>query len=97
MSDPLVGPKKLELLARKRLEDALYQLNLATVERQEIEEDYRARTIPSPDGDYAFRRALRAESGARLTYLRVSKILEDMVSHSKIPREDVPKVKKASR
>ena len=96
MSDPLVGPKKLELLARKRLEDALYQLNLATVERQEIEEDYRARTIPSPDGDYAFRRAIREESEARLTYLRLSKILENLVLHGKIPIEDDLKVKRAS-
>jgi hypothetical protein len=96
MSEGSSGSEKVEGLWRKRLEDALYQLNLATLRRQEIQ-DLRACNITSPEGGYAFRQALRAESGARLTYLRVSKILEDMVSHSKIPSEDVPKVKKASR
>jgi hypothetical protein len=60
MSDTLSGRERIEVLGRKRLEDTRDQLNLATLQRQEAQQDYRARAIPSPDGGFSFRNALRA-------------------------------------
>jgi hypothetical protein len=74
---------------RKLLKDALHQLNSATLHLREVQEDYRSRAIPFPDGDLAFRQALRAETEARREYMSVAMTLHDLVLHGKIP---APKV-----
>jgi hypothetical protein len=94
---PLSRPE-IEAMWRKRLKDALHQLNSATLQVQEIEEEYRSRAIPSPDGDHAFRRALRTETEARREYMSVLMTLQNLVVRGKIPSENAleEKSKRAS-
>jgi hypothetical protein len=85
------GPEGIAVLWRKRLKDALYQLNSATLHLREVQEDYRSRAIPFPDGDLAFRKALMAEVKARREYMRVATTLHEFLMHGKIPSEGDPK------
>ena len=89
MEDTLSEPEVA--LLRKRLNGALDRLNSATLQVQEVLQDYRSGAIPSPDGDLAFRKALRAETEARREYMRVAMALQDLVVHGKIPMEGVAK------
>jgi hypothetical protein len=91
MGDSRSGPESIAVQWRKRLQDALHQLNSATLHLREIQQDYRSGAIPSPDGDLAFRQALRAETEARREYMRVAMALQDLVVHGKIPMEGVAK------
>jgi hypothetical protein len=93
MSDTLSEREGLTDLYRKQLNDALEQLHSATLSVQKILQDYRSRVIPSPDGDYGLRQALKTESGARFEYMRVAMILHDLALHGKVPTERGPKVK----
>jgi hypothetical protein len=87
------GPEGLAVLWRKRLKDALHQLNSATLHLREVQEDYRSRAIPFPDGDLAFRQALKVESDARRDYMTVAMALQNLVLHGKVPStEGVAKV-----
>ena len=79
------------VLLRKRLNDALHQLNSATLHLREVQQEYRSRSIPSPDGGLAFRQALRAETQARHEYMRVAMILHELLMHGTIPSEGDPK------
>jgi hypothetical protein len=79
-------------LWRKQLKDALEQLNSATLNVQKILDDYRSGVIPSPNGGYGLRQALKTESGARSEYMRVAMVLHDLALHGKVPPEG-PKVK----
>jgi hypothetical protein len=87
------GPEGIAVLWRKRLKDALYQLNSATLHLREVQEDYRSRAIPFPDGDLAFRKVLMAEAKARREYMRVATALHEFLMHGKIPSEGDPKAK----
>jgi hypothetical protein len=41
--------------------------------------------VPTPDGHYAYQRALRAEGEARAEYQRVLKIVHDLVLDGQLP------------
>ncbi len=84
---------EIEALLRERLKDALHQLNSATLHVQEVQQEYRARAVPSPDGDHAFRRALRRETVARREYMSVLITLQSLVLHGTIPSENPSKEK----
>ena len=91
MGDTRSAPEGIAVLWRKRLQDAFHQLNSATFHVQEVQQDYRSRAVPSPDGDLAFRIALRAETAARREYMRVAIILHEFIMHGTIPSEGDPK------
>ena len=91
MEDTLSEPEVA--LLRKRLNDAWDRLNSATLQVQEVQQDYNSRAIPSPDGDLAFRKALRAETEARREYMSVAMAVHDKIMHSEIPTEGVGKVR----
>jgi hypothetical protein len=76
-------------LLRKQLTDALEELNSATLQAQGVFQEYRSRAIPSPDGDLAFRKALRAETEARREYMRVVMAVHAKIMHSENPTEGV--------
>jgi hypothetical protein len=92
MSDTRSGPEGIAVPWRKRLQDALHQLNSATLQLQVVLQDYGSRATPSPDGDLAFRKALRAETEARHEYMKVAMTIQDLVLHGKIPTEGVAEV-----
>jgi hypothetical protein len=89
MEDTLSAPERV--LLREQLKDALKKVNSATLHVQEVLQDYRSGTIPSPDGDLAFRKALRAETGARRAYMSVVMAVHHKIKHSDIPAEGVVK------
>ena len=92
MSDAPSGFDGIAVQWRKRLKDALHQLNSATIQLQVALETYRSRAIPSGCDNASFRKALSAETEARHEYMRVAMILQDLVAHGKIPTEGVAKV-----
>ncbi len=60
----------LDMLWR-RLEDAKLRLDLAHNYVREITADLKQGTVPSPDGEFAYRRALQAEAFAVENYLKI--------------------------
>lgn len=82
-----VSRSQMEALWRDRLKDALRQLNSATLHVQEVQQEVRLRVLPFPDGDHAFRQALRAETDARRRYMSVLMTLQNLILHRKIPSE----------
>ena len=64
---------------RQRLDDARHRLDFAQIYVKEVQQDRQLGYVPSPDGDYAYRRAIRAESEARVEYLRILRIFTDVL------------------
>jgi hypothetical protein len=87
---------EIEALWRERLKGALRQLNSATLHVHEAQQEYCSRAIPSPDGDHAFWRALRAETVARREYMNVLMTLQNLVLHGTIPPSENTSKKKAN-
>jgi hypothetical protein len=81
----MMYPASLHDRWRNRLRDAKLQLDFAAHYAKEVEEDCIAGTVPTPDGHYAYQRALRAEGEARAEYQRVLKIVHDLVLDGKFP------------
>ena len=79
-------PSELERV-RQRHEEALNRLNAATSDVQKALEDWNSRAIPSPDGDLALRKALRAETDARCQYLSVAMAVHEFLMCGKTPTE----------
>ena len=80
--------EQLQEFWRKRLKEAKAQLNLAAHEVQELKEDCMAGNLPAPDGEFAYRRALREESRLRGQYLRILRLVHDLVVDGKVPQVD---------
>lgn len=70
MSDPGSAQSDLDMLWR-RLEDAKLQLDLAHNYVREITEDLKDGVVSEPDGNLAYRHALRAEDLAAQNYLNI--------------------------
>jgi len=79
---------EIEALWRERLKGALHQLNAATLHVQEVQQEHRSHAIPAPDGDHAFRQALRAETEARRQYMSVLMTLQSLVLYGTTPSEN---------
>jgi len=67
------GPRTTNLkeMWRDRLKTAKLRLEFAASFRKEVEQDCRSGTVATPDGDFALRKALVAESVAREEYVTV--------------------------
>lgn len=70
MSDPRPAQSDLDMLWR-RLEDARLRLDLAHNYVREITDDLKDGAVPEPDGNLAYRHALRAEDLAAQNYLSI--------------------------
>ena len=79
--------RKLEELWRGRLADARLRLDFATSYVNEVQQDF-ALDEPSPDGQLAYERAVRAQNAALAEYNRVLRTFSDLVIDGKIPDED---------
>lgn len=77
--------QQLEERWRARLKDAKLRLDFAHQYTKEVERDFNDGTVPIPDGSYAYRKALRAESYALAEYQRVLRVYT--VVSGKIPDE----------
>ncbi len=74
-----------ELQWKGRLHDARKRYNLAVVQFRQAVSEQKAGLLASPDGFHAVRNALLNESKARSEYIRVLRIVTDLVLYSKIP------------
>jgi len=83
-----LSPEQVQESWRKRLKEAKSQLNLAMHQVQELKEDCMAGDLPAPDGEFAYRRALREEFRLREEYLRILRLVHDLVVDGKVPEED---------
>ena len=78
----------LENLWRARLKEAELRLRLARTYVREIQADQSLACLRSPDGTFAYQRALRLEVLAVAHYRRVLQIFSDLVVHNQIPDEN---------
>lgn len=86
--NPELSREQLQEVWRKRLKEAKSKLKLAMHQVQELKEDCLAGNLPAPDGGFAYRRALREEGRRREEYLRILRLVHDLVAYGKIPEED---------
>jgi len=72
---------------RKRVADAKLRLEFARIYLAEIQRDFTAGSAPSPDGRFAYQKALHAEQVALAEYMRVLRLLTVFVVEGKVPEE----------
>ena len=77
---------ELEELWRRRLASAKLRLDFARNYLNEVQTDFPI-DDGSPDGQYAYQRAIRAENGALAEYHRALRIYTDLVMDGKLPEE----------
>ena len=87
MSNSPPDRQALQELWRKRLADAKVRLDFARHFVTEVKQDLQSPDIPTPDGSYAYRRALRAETLALREYSRVLRIYQDLAVRGVVPDE----------
>jgi len=76
----------LEVLWRQRVQNELHRYREAREVCQKSLSD--RGDIPSPDGSFAFQRALRVETAALKEYMRVLEIFNTLVVHRKMPPDE---------
>lgn len=86
MADSPQDRHALEERWRNYADSARLRLDAAHALVEELRPD--VRSIPSPDGQYAYRQALQAESAALAEYGRVLQIYIDLVYRNKIPTQE---------
>ena len=77
--------QQLEGTWRKHVNEAKLELAQARQHLRDAERDLKDRSVPRPDGSYAYQRALRAETLALERYAKVLKTCNDLVLYGKIP------------
>ena len=83
-SDPVELTEKW----RQRLYDAKLRLEFARSFVKEVSADCASGAIPAADGWLAYRQALATERDALAEFVRIAKILKNLVLHDAIPDED---------
>lgn len=81
--------QELESLWRNRVRDARIRLDFSRSYLDEVRQDRRSGAIPEADGDYAYRRALRADRDALAEFRRVLRIFTELVVHGEVPNEKI--------
>lgn len=84
------SPPDLKEIWKQKCAAAKLQMELAASKVQELEREWKAGTfssIPVPDGGYAYRQALKAETQAVRTYRRILHIYTDLVMRGIPPPE----------
>jgi hypothetical protein len=93
MSDRNHNREALEQLWRNRLKDAKLRLDFARSYLKEVRRDFHDREfpVPSPDGNFAYRKALRAENAALAEYRRILAVVADLFTTGEAPaQQDSP-------
>ena len=90
MNYPSPDRRALEDHWRDRLKDAKTRLEFARSYLREVQQDYQSGALPSPDGSYAYQRAVRAEAAALAEYVRVLRIFSELAMDGKIPESGSP-------
>lgn len=87
MSEIPPSREALEQLWRNRLNDARLRLDFARTYLREVQRDFKTGDIPSADGDFAYKKALRAENAALAEYHRILVILTELSVNGKLPTD----------
>lgn len=90
MADISPNRRALHEQWQKNVEVARLRLQFARAFVEEVRADLRRGAIPSPDGDYAYRRAVRAETAALAEYRRVFRLFTDLLYRNQIPEDAQP-------
>src|SRR5215831_16527523 len=85
MGSPQTYRQALEKLCRTRLDEVKLRVELARNFLREIHEDTKNGTLPRPDGEFAYRRAVRAENLALAEYTRILRIFHNLTVNGKVP------------
>ena len=88
MGNPIPDRDAREDLWLKRLTDAKLRLDAARDYVKQVQRDLSANEIPAPDGEFAYRKALRAENSALAECKRVLRIFTNLTENGKIPDEN---------
>ena len=80
----------LEQLWRRRLNDAKLRLEFAKNYLKEVQRDLRLGGIPTSDSNFAYKKALRAETAALAEYHRTLRIVTDLFVRGNPPQGDKP-------
>ena len=96
MGDAAPNREALEQLWRDRVNDVKLRLDFARSYAKEVREDVHRGAVPSPDGSFAYQRALRMETLALAEYVRVMRIFSALVLEGKIPDETAWQQSKAA-
>jgi hypothetical protein len=80
---------RLELQGRwrDRLETARQKYNVAVVRCTTVKAEQTQCSLPAPDGSHAFRIARQEESAARNEYMRLVRVVNDLIIQGIIPEE----------
>ena len=84
---PMDDSKRLENIWRGLLRVAEENYSAAFRHACKVQGDYQVKDLPSPDGGYALRQALRAENQARAKYMSVLKIYTHVAVHGELPKD----------
>jgi hypothetical protein len=79
--------KRLENIWRGLLRVVEENYSAAFRHACKVQGDYQVKDLPSPDGGYALRQALRAENQARAKYMSVLKIYTHVAVHGELPKD----------
>jgi predicted alternative tryptophan synthase beta-subunit len=84
-----VNAARLELQGRwrDRLETARQKYNVAVVQCTTVKAEQTQCSLPAPDGSHAFRIARQEESAARNEYMRLVRVVNDLIIQGIIPEE----------
>lgn len=80
--------KALEELWRQRVNTARLRLEFARNYVAEVQQEVRQEGLPSADGAFAYRQAIRSEINALSEFRRVLKIFTELTVDGKIPDEN---------
>lgn len=86
MQQDFFDQKALRDRLLEQLRDARLRLEFTRSFLEEIREDVRAGSIPPPDGCWAYRQALRAETAALVEYRRVLASCSDFLRHGNLAK-----------
>ena len=82
---PQFSRKDIEAQWRERLTNAKLRLDFAENYVRAVERDLHTAGVPSPDGSYAYRSALRAKNLALQYYNEVLRVFSNLVLYGKLP------------
>src|SRR3954470_14108914 len=82
--------KELQALWLDRLQSASDEYRRTSAAYRMIAQEYQGRVLPSPDGDFSLRQALKQQNSARAEYARTLRIFTDLLLNGVVPDESDP-------
>ena len=84
--------KRAEQIYREKLRQAQNRYQFATAQIRQLQAEYSTGSVPSADGDFALRNALRNENDARSDYMRVLRVFTQLILHGEQPEENTSEI-----